>query len=121
MTLRHALRPLLALVTAYAVALQTVLLVLVSAPQAVAADLAGPSICVHSGGNGTGLPASKGGCDCLANCLAGCCGTAVAPVPSTATLPSPALMGIAVIRPTLVPPRLANAAVAHRSRAPPLG
>jgi len=108
----------LALVAAYALALQAILLV-VAGPAAGIGDSLAAAICSHSGDNGT-APAPFGhGCDCLANCLAGCCGAA-APSPETAVIyaggPAPAaeaaLAAVATLRP--------RATLAHRSRAPPL-
>jgi len=109
-------RPVLALVAAYAVALQAILL---AAGSPVAG--AGAAICspLHTGGPPT-APAQHGP-DCLAACLACCCGAAALPPPGTAVIdlagPAPAVPAAFEAVPAL---RLA-ATGAHRSRAPPLG
>jgi hypothetical protein len=113
------MRPMLALVASYAIALQAVLLVVASPISGPGSFLAAP-ICWHAGGGGSGgtgpAPAGRG-CDCVANCLAG---AAAAPWPRTAVLFAPGLLRTAVAVPVAIPAPRLSAAAAHRSRAPPL-
>jgi hypothetical protein len=120
MRLRQYSRPLLALVAAYAIALQAVLLV-VAGPMSGPGSVVAP-LCSHAGGGsgGTGPAPAGRGCDCLATCLAGCCGAAAAPAPRTAIFYAPGLLRTAVAAPVASPAPRLSAAAAHRSRAPPL-
>lgn len=116
----HYTRVLVALVAAYALALQTVLLTFGGA---VAGDGTGPPICAHRTTD-TGTPPA--GPDhhnqgCLAVCLSGCCCALIAvPPPSVqATRAPPALTTIDdATAPT--PIALPHVTGRHRSRAPPL-
>jgi hypothetical protein len=119
MKVRHHSRSALALVAAYAFALQAILLA-VGGPVAGADSFAAP-ICSHSGAGGTGSAPAGRGCDCLANCLAGCCGGAAAPAPGTTLIYTPEPLQTAVAALAVVPTPRSSAGIAHRSRAPPLG
>lgn len=120
MKMRHYYRPVLAQVAAYAVALQAILLV-VAGPMAGAAGLFVAPICSHSGVGIPGPAPAGHGCDCIANCLAGCCSTAAGPPAGIAALDAPRSMQTVVAALAIVPILRSGAAVAHRSRAPPLG
>jgi hypothetical protein len=120
MKLRHHSRSALALVAAYAFALQAILLA-VAGPVAGAGDTFAAPICSHSGAGGTGSAPAGRGCDCLANCLAGCRGGAAAPAPGTTLIDTPYPLQTTVAALVVVPASRSSAGVAHRSRAPPLG
>jgi hypothetical protein len=118
MTIRQYVRATVALIAAYAVALQTILLVF--AVPSGAMSFAAMPICSGAGSSGPAAPEHSQ--DCLTACLTGCCcGAAAVPVPGTtvAYAPEPARIVIAAIdhaaaaRPGIT--------AAHRSRAPPLG
>jgi hypothetical protein len=121
MRLRYQTRATVALIAAYAVALQTLLLtfggVVPGAAQAAAVPL-----CSASRAAGPPGPASPApGHDCLAACLTGCCcGGATVPGPGIAIayLPEPAQTVAVAIETTAALP--SGIAPAHRSRAPPL-
>ncbi len=120
MSIRRHVRVTVALIAAYAVALQTILLVFVGAMPAGATQFAGTSICSGSGATDPATPGHSQ--DCLGACLTGCCcGTAAVPLPgaTVAYLPESAQAVAAAIQPAAAtrPGRTA----AHRSRAPPLG
>jgi hypothetical protein len=109
------MRPVLALVAAYAVALQAVLLA-AAGPVGFADSFV---VCSHSGAGDTG-PIGPG-CDCLANCLAGCCAAYAAPLPQTAVFDAagyPPAVDVSMDAASIFRQRLSGA---HRSRAPPLG
>jgi hypothetical protein len=119
-TQRH-IRATVALVAAYAVALQTILLVFAGAAPGATSFAATP-ICSSVGTAGTGSVPPGHSQDCLTACLTGCCcgaaavpvpGTTVAYVPGSARAATAAIEVSATIRP--------GATAAHRSRAPPLG
>ena len=118
MVIRRHARTAIALVAAYAVALQTILLALVL-PAAGTAAFAAQPICAASEAVGTGSVPAGHAHDCLATCLTGCCGTASAapPIaaivlaPQAAPAPASTLKRVATLRPL--------ATGAHRSRAPP--
>ena len=121
MSIRRHVRATVALIAAYAVALQTVLLVFAGAAPG-ATLLAGTPICSSVGTAGTGSAPPGHSQDCLAACLTGCCcGAAAVPVPGTtvAYAPEPARIVIAAIEATAV--TWLGVTAAHRSRAPPLG
>ena len=120
MSIRRHVRATVALIAAYAVALQTVLLVFAGAAPG-ATLLAATPICSSVGTAGTGSAPSGHGRDCLAACLTGCCcGAAAVPVPGTAIGYAPesaqtvtaAIEAATAMRPAIT--------AAHRSRAPPL-
>jgi hypothetical protein len=120
MSIRRYIRATVALIAAYAVALQTILLVFAGAVPAGATLFAATPICSGTGATG---PASPGHSrDCLGACLTGCCCAAAAvPVPdaTVTSAPEPAQIVTAAIEaaPALPP----GVTAAHRSRAPPLG
>ncbi len=122
MRTRYYARAVVALVAAYAVALQAILLVL-GGPIAGAGDFAAQPICSAFGAAGTGSAPVGHEHDCLAACLIGCCcGATAAPAPGAIlvyALKPARTVGAAgeAATPTL---RL-SATGAHRSRAPPLG
>jgi hypothetical protein len=119
MSLRQYIRATVALIAAYAVALQTILLVFAGTVPG-ATPLATP-ICSGLGTAGTGSVPSGHSQDCLAACLTGCCcGATAMPVPgaTVAYAPEPAQTVTAAIEAaTAMRPGMT---AAHRSRAPPL-
>lgn len=116
----RAARPVLALLSAYALALQVVLLAIggpVSGDVAVAAQ----PICSHFGTGGP-APIPAGCCpDCLAACLAGCCAAPSPQPPAEAVIYTPGTGQPITVALELTRPFRSSAFVAHRSRAPPLG
>jgi hypothetical protein len=118
MSIRRQARTAVALIAAYAVALQTILLVL-AAPIAGPAAFAAQPICSHSVGTGS-APTGHAG-NCLGACLTGCCcGTTVLPTPgfAVAFAPERALPAALTLEPVSTPQLRVTGA--HRSRAPPL-
>jgi hypothetical protein len=112
-------RTAVALVAAYAVALQTILLVF-GGPVAGAIDFAGRPICSHLGAGTTSPAPSEHGRDCLAACLTGCIGGAVAvPAPGAALFYAPAPLHTVAAAIEAAPAIRLSATGAHRSRAPP--
>lgn len=121
MTIRQYVRATVALLAAYAVALQTILLVFAGTVPG-AAPFAATPICSAIGTAGTGSVPAGHSQDCLAACLTGCCcGATAVPVPGTtvAYAPEPAQTVTAIID-TAITMR-PGVTAAHRSRAPPLG
>jgi hypothetical protein len=119
MSIRRYVRATVALIAAYAVALQTILLVFAGTMPGATSFAATP-ICSSTAGNGSVPPGPSQ--DCLTACLTGCCcGVAAVPVPgaSVAYAPEPARIVIAAIE--AAAPLRPGATAAHRSRAPPLG
>jgi hypothetical protein len=120
MTLRRYARALVALLAAYAVALQIIVLA-AGSPAAGVAGLSSLPICSPLGaGNSDPAPAGHGH-DCLAACLVGCSGNPhLLPPPAAAVIygPQPARMIAASVDAT-VPLRFGPTG-AHRSRAPPV-
>ncbi len=118
----HYARAVVALLAAYAVALQTLLLA-VGAPVAGVSELTGVfdtlPICSILGG-GRSPPADHEH-DCVGACLAGCCGSASLASHSVAAVivvPPPVPFATAAFGAIpILPFRVADA---HRSRAPPL-
>jgi len=112
-------RAAIALIVAYAVALQTILLTL-GIPVAGTTAFAAQPICAASAGLGTGSVPADHARDCLTACLTGSCGGATA---------APALRAAPVVAPQAAAPHAAMMARvlfsqthvtgAHRSRAPP--
>jgi hypothetical protein len=120
MRIHDSARAAVALAAAYAVALQTILLVFGSAG-AGAPGFAGQAVCSHLGAGTSGPVPAEHGRDCLAACLTGCIGGAVAmPEPGAALLYAPQpLHAVAAAVEAAATMRL-SATGAHRSRAPPL-
>jgi hypothetical protein len=121
MSFRRYIRATVALIAAYAVALQTILLAFAGAMPAGATPFAVTPICSGSGATGPATPGHSQ--DCLGACLTGCCcGSAAAvPVPGAAVACAPApaqIVSAAIEAATALPSRLT---AAHRSRAPPRG
>jgi hypothetical protein len=119
MSIRRQARAAVALIAAYAVALQAILLVF-SVPVAGTAAFAAQPICSNSAA-ATGSAPNGHARDCLAACLTGCCcGTTVLPTPQAAVACAQerALPIVAVIAP--VSTLSLSVTAAHRSRAPPL-
>lgn len=118
----HYTRALVALVAAYALALQTVLLTFGGAV-AAAGEGAGPALCAHRSADTRVPPVGPGphSQGCLAACLTGYCGALIAvPPPSVQATRAPrALMASNdVTAPAAIAlPRVTGR---HRSRAPPL-
>jgi len=120
MSCGNRLRAVLALVTAYAVALEVVLLA-VAGPLAGDAAFAAQPICSHLGAAGS-APAPAGPyCDCLGACLAGCCTAPSPPPPAVAVIHKLGTARTISVALALAPLLRSSAAAAHRSRAPPLG
>jgi len=120
MSIRRHVRATVALIAAYAVALQTILLVLAGALPG-ATQFAATPICSAVGTAGTGPVPPGHSQDCLAACLTGCaCGAAAVPVPGTtiAYAPEPAQTVTAAIEAAVT--MRPGITAAHRSRAPPL-
>jgi hypothetical protein len=121
MSIRRYVRATAALIAAYAVALQTILLVFAGVVPGGATQFAATPICSTIGTAGSGSVPSGHSQDCLAACLTGCCcGAAAVPVPGTtvAYTPEPARIVIAAVEAaTAMRPGIT---AAHRSRAPPL-
>jgi hypothetical protein len=117
MNMRQHFRPILALVAAYAVGLQTILLFM-PGPIAGSAGSVAVSLCYHVGARPNGQAPTRSGCDCIANCLAGCwCAPSVAPETAVVHLQRP--MQTAVAADDTVPAPRPNPSRAYRSRAPP--
>jgi hypothetical protein len=119
MSISRFARMAVALIAAYAVALQTILLVLMI-PVAGSAAFAAQPICLSSA-VGSGSAPNGHAHDCLGACLTGCCcGTTVLPTPGPAVgyRPERALPVVAALQ--QVPRSQLGATGAHRSRAPPL-
>jgi hypothetical protein len=121
MRIHGSARAAVAVVAAYAVALQTILLVF-GGSIAGADHLFGQTICSHDGG-GTNDSAPVGhGRDCLAACLTGCnCGAAAVPVRDSALLYGPQPLQFVTVSGQATPAIWPSAIRAHRSRAPPPG
>ena len=117
------MRAIMALVAAYAVALQAIFLAiggLLAGPTDLGAPLWANSLC-ESLGPGTAHPASSGHeHDCSAACAVCCCNAPTAPGSVAATAYEKVLAGL-IAAAVIVPTRRFNARRAHRSRAPPLG
>lgn len=119
MTNRRYARAAVALIAAYAVALQAILLVF-TVPIVGASTFAAQPICLNSAAGAGSVPNDHAR-DCLGACLTGCCcATTVlaTPGPAVAYAPERARSVIAAIAPVSTPPLSVTAA--HRSRAPPL-
>jgi hypothetical protein len=119
MSMRRHIRAAVALIAAYAVALQMILLALVG-PLSTA-HLAAQPICSSFGTAGTGSVPPGHSQDCLAACLTGCCcGATAVPVPgaTVAYAPEPAQTVTAAIEAAIA--MRPGTAAANRSRAPPL-
>jgi hypothetical protein len=121
MRIHGSARAAVAVVAAYAVALQTILLVF-GGSIAGADDLFGQTICSHdSSGTNDSAPIGHGR-DCLAACLTGCsCGVTAAPVRDSALLYAPQPLQFVAALGQANPAIWSSAVRAHRSRAPPLG
>jgi len=120
MSIRQYVRATVALIAAYAVALQTILLVFAGAVSGPTSFAATP-ICSAIGIAGTGSVPTGHSQDCLTACLTGCCcGATALPVPgaTVAYAPQPAQAVTAAIEAaaTMRP----GVTAAHRSRAPPV-
>jgi hypothetical protein len=117
MSFASRLRAVLALATAYAVALQVILLA-IAGPLGTGAALAGAPICSHFGAGGSAPAGPAGGC--IGTCFGCCCGPPVCPTFAPAMTFAPALAQTIAIARMATPRLLVSAAHAHRSRAPPL-
>ena len=116
---RRQVRAAIALIAAYAVALQTILLVLAVPLPATAAFAARP-ICAASARLATGSVPADHPRDCLVACLTGCCGgaSALPPLRAANVVTPQAARAHAppIVRVLSLPPPVTGA---HRSRAPP--
>ncbi len=109
----------LALVGAYAVALQAILLV-IAAPAAGRNDLYAQPICAHAGADRTGSAPVGRCCDCIAICVAACSSAATPPSgPAVCYALEWVRTGSPIVK---VVSRLCLSTIGvHRSRAPPRG
>jgi hypothetical protein len=120
MSIRRYVRATVALIAAYAVALQTILLVFAGTVPGATSFAATP-ICSSFGTAGTGSAPPGHSQDCLTACLTGCCcGATALPVPgaTVAYAPQPAQAVAAAIAAAATP--RPGVTAAHRSRAPPI-
>jgi len=121
MSIRQYVRATVALIAAYAVALQTILLVFAGAAPGAASFAATP-ICSSVGTAGTGSMPPGHSRDCLTVCLTGCCcGAAAVPVPGATVAYVPESVQIVAAAVETAATTRPGVAAAHRSRAPPLG
>jgi len=120
MRLRRTARTILALVAAYAVALEAILLA-IGGPLAAAGDLASRQICSSVNSNSSGPMPAGHGYDCLAACIACCCGAQGPTGPATAITYAPKPAGKVTVAVDVAAAPGLGAMRAHRSRAPPLG
>ncbi|HEY2527382.1 MAG TPA: hypothetical protein VGJ20_05425 [Xanthobacteraceae bacterium] len=120
MTMWRNLRTTLTVAAAYAVALQATLLAAVG-PAADASGLAAAPICAPPGPAEHYPTPVRHGHDCLAACLACCCGAPTAEASAAAIVYAPrSLEPMAGMGEPVVILRLFTSR-AHRSRAPPMG
>jgi hypothetical protein len=120
MSIRPYLRPALALLAAYAVALQAISFVGFGDAASAGGGFVAP-VCSHSGTGGTGRAPAGHGCGCVAGCLAGCCGAMAAQQPGMAVMYQPP-MARSIVGSLDTDPALPLSAIgSNRSRAPPLG
>lgn len=122
MRVRHHAHAAVALIAAYAIALQAVLLVFGGLIAGGGPAAAGQAICAHAGAADSGSAPSKPRHGCFGACPAGCCGspTAISAPAASIVPPLPlARKGAGVVM--AVAWRLPTVTGAHRSRAPPLG
>ena len=120
MSIRRHVRAAVALIAAYAVALQTILLVFAGTVPGATSFAATP-ICSSFGTAGTGSVPPGHSQDCLTACLTGCCcGATALPVPgaTVAYAPQPAQAVAAAIEAAAT--TRPGVTAAHRSRAPPV-
>jgi hypothetical protein len=120
MIMRRYGRALLALIAAYAVALQAVLLA-VGGPAFGATQFAAVPICSPFGSTVPGHAPPRHGHDCLlATCVAGCCWAShAAPSPDLAVIHAPDLARASAAAADAAPILRLSLTRAHRSRAPP--
>jgi hypothetical protein len=125
MSIRHKVRVTVALIAAYAVALQTILLAFAAAEPGLAPMAAVPLCAANSSGtSGPNDPAGppSHSHDCIAACLTGCCSSAAAVPNQAVSIACISDLARAVAAPiaaeTVLP---SGIAAAHRSRAPPVG
>jgi hypothetical protein len=118
MTPRSCLRTIVALVAAYALALQAILLA-IGAPPAGAGEFTAVPICSVLG-TGHSVPAGHGP-DCLGACLSGCCGgVPLCPVAASPAGYAPSFTHSLAVMVAAAPVSYLRDARAHRCRAPPL-
>jgi hypothetical protein len=124
MSLRRKMRAIVALVAAYAVALQGAFLAIggpIAGPTNLGASFAASSLCLSSrlGGEhpGPGGPEH----DCSAACAACCCSAPAATAPAAVTAYEMVPAGLIGATIVIAPTWRFDAGRAHRSRAPPLG
>ena len=120
MRLGSKIRTIVALATAYATAVQAILLV-IGAPIAGATDFAASSLCLSSRQGTAHLPPGKHQHDCSAACAACCCGATAAPAAAVPVAYEKVPVGLIAAGAAIVPTWRFNAGRANRSRAPPLG
>jgi hypothetical protein len=123
MSIRYHARMVVALLAAYAVALQSILLVVTVPVTGAKTQLSGESAALplcSRGGSGHSVPVNRAH-DCLGACVAGCCGSSPAAPHSVAIAldlpPAGQAVSLAFERIPVLP---FGAAGAHRCRAPPL-
>lgn len=116
MSLRHHARAAVALIAAYAIVLQALLLA-VGSPVAEPAGFGAHSLC-SAAAAGSSAPARHTS-DCAGPCPGCCCNPAAGPAPAPAVAYAPAALAVAPI--AIIAPPLVFVSVnsANRSRAPP--
>jgi hypothetical protein len=115
------MRAIVALAAAYAVVAQATLLA-IGGPPAGPAGFAAGLLCGQHNGAPAQAPPGANDHDCLAACLASCCGVSVPPAPAPAlAYRSAPSQPVAVAAAAVDPGTSLRFARAHRSRAPPLG
>jgi hypothetical protein len=120
MRMQRYARAAVALIAAYAVALQTILLVL-AGPLPGATTFAAVPICSAGGAGAAGSAPGGHAHDCLAACLTGCCcGAAAVPAPASGLVSAPVPVQRLGAASEAASTSWLDLTRAHRSRAPPL-
>jgi hypothetical protein len=119
MSIRRYARAAVALIAAYAVALQMILLALIGPMGAT--QFAAQPVCSTFGTAGTGSVPPGHAQDCLAACLTGfCCGATAVPVPGATVAYAPETAQTVTAAIDAATAMRSGVTAAHRSRAPPL-
>jgi hypothetical protein len=124
MSLRRKTRAIVAMVAAYAVALQATFLAigaLVAGPTDSAVGFGASSLCLSSRLATPHPTPSRHEHDCSAVCAACCCSAPMAPAAAPAAAYEKVPAGLIAAVGVIVPTWRFDADRAHRSRAPPLG
>jgi hypothetical protein len=122
MTLQPRARTAIALLAAYALALQALFLAgIASASSASLAGVTALPICASAHSSPAGNGQTGHGQDCLDACLTGCCcGVPILPLPPKAAYSAPRPLQVLAAAREADALVLVRAAKAHRSRAPPV-